>query len=125
MHKPTLPKLRTANATARLTPDEEERIRQHAIDCGLTKSEWCRQVLLEALEASPGTRLVLSEVLALRTVILRLYADSLQEVTPSDTQLFAVMKAADTEKFNQADRRIQTFHADILKPEQAGQRGDH
>lgn len=118
MHKPQRLKTLTANATAKLTFDEEQRIRKHATECGLTKSEWCRQVLLEALDASQGTRLLLSEFLALRTVFLRLHADLLQGIDPSDARLKAVLDRADLDKFNQGENRINTFHA--LHPFECG-----
>ncbi len=111
VHKGQRLKTLTANATAKLTFDEEQRIRKHATECGLTKSEWCRQVLLEALDASQGTRLLLSEFLALRTVFLRLHADLLQGIDPSDARLKAVLDRADLDKFNQAENRINSFHA--------------
>jgi hypothetical protein len=124
VHKPQRLKTLTANATAKVTLDEEQRIRKHAMECGLTKSEWCRQVLLEALEASQGTRLLLSEFLALRTVFLRLHADLLQGIDASDARLKAVLDRADLDKFNQAENRINTFQARRLssaanKPEKA------
>ncbi len=111
MHKTTRVKTLIITASTKVTPEEDRRIREHATSCGLTKSEWCRQVLLETLDASQGTRLLLSEFLALRTVFLRLHADLLQGIDPSDARLKAVLDRADLDKFNQAENRITTFHA--------------
>lgn len=124
MHKPTRVKTLTDTVTAHVTTAEADRMKECASDCGLTKSEWCRQVLLEALDASQGTRLLLSEFLALRTVFLRLHADLLQGIDPSDARLKAVLDRADLDKFNQAENRINTFQARHLssaanKPEKA------
>lgn len=114
MHKSIRLKTLTANATAKLTAEEERRIREQATRCGLTKSEWCRQVLLEALDASQGTRLLLSEFLALRSVFLRLHADVLQGIDCSDARLKAILDRADLDKFSQAENRIHKFHSEHL-----------
>ncbi len=119
MHKAIRAKTLTANATAKLTVEEERRIRAQATSCGLTKSEWCRQVLLEALDASQGTRLLLSELLALRTVVLRLHADLLQGLDCSDARLKAILDRADLDKFNQAENRINKFHSEHLNGSKA------
>ena len=119
MHKPTRAKTLTASASVKVTVDEEKRIREHAASCGLTKSEWCRQVLLEALEASQGTRLLLSEFLALRSVVLRLHADLLQGLDCSDARLKAILDRADLDKFNQAENRINKFHSEHLNGSKA------
>jgi hypothetical protein len=120
MYKASRNKTLIANASARLTPDEQARIKQAAEAAGLTKSEWCRQALLEVLDATPGTRLLLSELLALRTVVVRLQADLLQDIEPSDTRLKMILDKADLDKFNLAENRIRTFRSQVeQKPKES------
>ena len=119
MHKNARIKTLSTTASTKVTPEEDRRIREQATNCGLTKSEWCRQVLLEALDASQGTRLLLSEFLALRSVVLRLHADLLQGVDCSDARLKAILERADLDKSDQAENRINRFHSRHLNGSKA------
>jgi mobilization protein NikA len=95
------------NALAfRVTEDEAARIGACAAQAGLTVSEWGRQVVLDALDCPPWTRLLLAEFLALRSVLVDLQNDLLQGVQPSNERLKAILDVADKRKFEQADRRL-------------------
>lgn len=95
------------NALAfRVTEDEAARIGACAAHAGLTVSEWGRQVVLDALDCPPWTRLLLGEFLALRSVLVDLHNDLLQGVQPSNERLKAILDVADKRKFEQADRRL-------------------
>ena len=99
-------KILTNALALRVTEDESQRISHSAAQAGLTVSEWGRQVVLEALDGPPWTRLLLGEFLALRSVVVDLHNDLLQGVQPSNERLKAILDVADKRKFEQADRRL-------------------
>jgi hypothetical protein len=59
--------------------EDEQRLRERGDECGLTKSEWCRQVILKALDVPSETCILLAEFMALRAVLLMLHTDLLQD----------------------------------------------
>jgi hypothetical protein len=111
MHKGTRPKALIGTASAHVTREEEQRVRQRAAEAGLTKSEWCRRVLLQALEAPQETRLLLSELLALRMIVLRLYLDLIEGDQPTKERVKEILERADATKHALADQRIESFHS--------------
>jgi len=76
-------KLRTRSVTAKVSPEEESLLKQRANAGGVTLSEWSRQVLLEAVCGSQEIRLLLSELLALRMIVLRLHLDLIEGDQPT------------------------------------------
>jgi hypothetical protein len=111
MHKGTRPKALTGTASAHVTREEEQRVRQRAAEAGLTKSEWCRRVLLQALEAPQETRLLLSELLALRMIVLRLHLDLIEGDQPTKERMKEILERADATKCALAEQRIQVFQS--------------
>lgn len=101
----------TGSATVKLTADEEVRLKERAAEAGLTKSEWCRRVLLQALNAGPETRLLLTELMALRKIFLTIHTEVLQDHEPDASRLKAIVDDAEATKYAMADQRIQKFYS--------------
>lgn len=111
MHSSNRRKTLTGSATAKLTAAEEDLVKQAADAAGLTKSEWCRQVLLHAIHTCPETRLVLAELCALRVIFLRLHLDLIDGQQPSKDRLNELLSQADATKYSLADKRIRAFRS--------------
>ena len=95
----------------RVTKDERSTLEVRAEEAGISLSEWCRQLLLDGLAVSPETRLVLSEVLALRKVFLALMLDLIQGQKPTEPRVREVVEQAEATKFAMAENRIHTFRS--------------
>lgn len=91
-------------------------VKQRADVAGLTRSEWCRQALLQALEAPPETRLLLSELLALRMIVLRLHLDLIDGDQPTKERVREILERADATKHALAEQRIQAFQSQAAFP---------
>jgi hypothetical protein len=117
LHAARRTKTLTASLTAKVTPEEEKLFKAQAREAGLTSSEWCRQALIRAASCAPETRLVLSEVMALRTVLLTFHTDLLQGHELTEERIAAVLKQADTKKYAMADNRIEMFRAEKNRTE--------
>jgi Mobilization protein NikA len=104
-------KVLTATASAHLAQDEEARVRQRAAEAGLSKSEWCRQVILSALDTPLDAQLLLSEFLALRTLVLALHTEALQGNKITEQRLGAIIQHAEAKKFAMAENRIRAFQS--------------
>lgn len=111
MHSGKRQKTLTGVAAVRLTPAEDKRVKQCAEAAGLTRSEWCRQVLLHALDAPLETRLVLSELLALRMIVLRLQLDLIEGEQPTMERMKEILERADATKHALAEQRIRAFQS--------------
>jgi len=109
MHKSTRPKMLNGTATAHITQAEEERIQRRAAEAGLSKSEWCRQAILNALETPPDTRLLLAEFLALRALVLALHTDILQGNKLTEQRVAAAIQQVEAKKFIMAENRLRAF----------------
>jgi hypothetical protein len=99
----------TGVAGVRLTSAEQARVDQRANEAGLTKSEWCRQVILNALDTPPEIQLLLSEFLALRALVLALNAEALQGNKLTEQRITAMIQQADAKKYAMAESRIRAF----------------
>lgn len=109
MYKRNRLKVLTATASAHLATDEEQRVKERAAQAGLSKSEWCRQVILNALDTPPETELLLSEFLALRALILTLHTDAVQGNKLTEQRITAAIQQAEAKKYAMADNRIRAF----------------
>src|SRR3954451_20132346 len=94
-----------------MTPAEKTRLVALAEEAGLSSSEWCRDVILNALETPVETRLLLSEFLALRTLVLALHTDALQGNTLTEQRIAAMIQQAEARKHAMAEARIRAFRA--------------
>ena len=99
-------KTRTRRVTAKVSTEEEKQLKARAEQAGLTLSEWARQVLLESLNASPEARLIVSEFMALRTVLLVLHTGLMQGRQVTEERIKLALEHADAAKFAVTDKRI-------------------
>jgi hypothetical protein len=97
-----------------VTEDERKTLELRAEEAGLSLSEWCRQLLMAGLEVSPETRLILSEMLAMRKVFLALHIDALQGQPMNEQRVRQAVENADATKFAMADGRIHAFRKQPL-----------
>ena len=108
MHASNRSKTLTGNVTARVTPDEQALLQLRADAARLTLSEWSRRVLLEAVDGSQETRLLLSELLALRMIVLRLHLDLIEGDQPTKERVKEILERADATNHALAEQRIQS-----------------
>ena len=92
-----------------LTQAEKAAIESTALAAKTTPSEWSRQALAHALDASRDTRLLLAELLALRKIFILLQVDSYEEKRLTAERLRHVVELAETTKFSMAENRIYGF----------------
>jgi len=109
MHARTRAASLTETLGIRVTEDERRALEERAEEAHLSLSEWCRQALLGSVSTSPETRLVLSEVLALRRVFLALQVELLQGREVTEDRIRAAMEEADRTKFEMVEKRISAF----------------
>lgn len=77
----------------------------------MTKSEWCRQAILNALDVPSETRIVLAEFMALRAVLLMLHTDLLQGREVTKERIALALQQSDAKKYAMADNRIRAFRS--------------
>lgn len=107
MSKQRNPRSLTACANVKVTADELKAIRRRAAIEGLTVSEWGRRKLLGALEVDPMTRTMMAEFLAMRRIVLALYAESRRGGKElSQAALDSLVSDTEYRKYAMADRRI-------------------
>jgi hypothetical protein len=90
----------------RLSSEQAFRLSERARQAGQTSSEWGRQTILQALDASLDTRLILAETLALRKIVLALQLDLLQGQAVSEQRLRSIIENAESTKFAMTESRI-------------------
>ncbi len=106
-------KLRTRSVTAKVTPEEESVLKQRANADGVTLSERSRQVLLDGVCGSQEIRLLLSEVLALRMIVLRLHLDLIEGDQPTKERVEEILERADATKHTLAEQRLQSGRSQL------------
>jgi hypothetical protein len=111
VHSSKHSKTLTASITTKVTPEEQQIIRQRAQEAGLRPSEWCRQVLLSGLIITPETSLILSELLAVRKVFLALLIDLAQGQKPTEQRIREVVENGEATKLAMAESRIHAFRS--------------
>jgi uncharacterized protein (DUF1778 family) len=111
MHASRREKTLTEYISARVTQQEGERIRECAEAAGLTRSEWCRQVVLSAIDTPAQTQLLLSEFLALRTLVLALHTETLNGNKITEQRIAAMIQHVEAKKFALAENRIRAFQS--------------
>jgi hypothetical protein len=94
---------RIRSVTAKITEDEYARLEQMAE--GRTVSEWVRDVLL-ATTRHPIDQVLLSEILALRTIVLNLLFAVASGEVPSTDAMKRLIARADDEKLGKALERL-------------------
>lgn len=114
MKSPTEFRVRTIST--RVTEEEWKTLESLWTSCGLTRGEWCRQVLLSQAGASPAAAdsesdivLLLAEVLASRTILINLLHAIGRGDSLSPEQVRSLTDRADQEKLRRALDRLQQF----------------
>ena len=95
---------------ARSLRRKRRNIRERAAAAGLTKSEWCRKVILDAMELPPWGRIVLSEILALRKILLGLNLELIHGSAITERRLRAIVEDAEVTKSAWRKRRLQKIN---------------
>ncbi|HEV3037301.1 MAG TPA: hypothetical protein VHA33_05890 [Candidatus Angelobacter sp.] len=113
MKSPTEVRVRTIST--RVTEEEWQTLESLWTSCGLTRGEWCRQVLLSQAGASSAADsesdivLLLAEVLASRTILINLLHALGRGDSLSAEQVRSLTERADGEKLRRALDRLQQF----------------
>jgi hypothetical protein len=118
MHKSNRPRTLTSTVTVHVKPSEDDLLQERATDVGLTRSEWCRQALLDALEVTADSKLVLSELLALRKILILLLKDQCDGRKLSNERLREAVEQAEATKFAMAESRIRQLSVQQPKLEE-------
>jgi hypothetical protein len=98
----------------RLSSDQAFRLSERARQTGQTSSEWGRQTILQALDASLDTRLILAETLALRKIVLALQLDLLQGQAVTEQRLRSIIENAESTKFAMTESRVHAARSQKL-----------
>jgi len=103
---PQKPPLRTKSITAKVTEAEHRQLQDFALDHGRTVSELARELLLHRLQGDHEAQTLLSEVLALRSILLNV-AFALSRSEPlSSERMRELTTRADADKLNKAKERL-------------------
>ena len=95
----------------RVTEEERKTFELRAEENGLSLSEWCRQLLVSGLAVTPETRLILSELLAVRKVFLALLIDLAQGQKPTEQRIREAVENGEATKFAMTENRIHAFRS--------------
>jgi hypothetical protein len=114
MKSPTAVRGRTIST--RVTESEWKQLEMVWTSCGLTRGEWCREVLLNQAASSSAVTdsvselvLLLAEVLASRTILINLLHALGRGDSLSPEQVRSLTDRADGEKLRRALDRLQQF----------------
>lgn len=88
----------------RLLPAEVSQVEEAAEQAGVTKSAWLRQTILRAVKGPEDTRTVLAELLAFKSIVLRVLAESSKGVAVTDPFIRRLLDEAETHKYALADK---------------------
>jgi hypothetical protein len=119
--------LRVRTVGTKLTDREYAQCERSAARRGQTLSEWCRQVLLAAVESPaqrPEDEAILSEILALRKIVINLLYGEKAGEPLSEERMQELIEAADSEKLRKAAERLEavrTARAGVLSDDKRGE----
>jgi len=100
---------RTRSVGTKVTEEEYARLETCAFDSRLSISEWCRATLLERAvgpKANGAYETLLTEVLALRTILLNLHFAIAKGEAITAEEMQAIIDRADREKEKKAAQRL-------------------
>jgi hypothetical protein len=103
------PASRTKSVGTKVTEAEYARLEVCASEEGLSISEWCRNVLLEASNGDrprESEKVTLAEILALRTILLNLHFAVARAETITADAMQAIIERADRDKAKKAMERL-------------------
>lgn len=109
----------TRTITAKVTANEHEAIRSTVLATGETVSVWLRQLATQACAALPPdpSVLLLSEVLALRSILVTLIFQSNHNIPLTEQSVREIIQQADQEKLNRALSLLNNHTGDIQNVE--------
>jgi hypothetical protein len=97
----------TETMSTRVTPEVLAAVKEASVAAWIKPCAWLRKVIANGLRGDESQRVVLAELMALRTVLLTLKKERWREAGElTDELLDAISDAADARKFAQADARI-------------------
>lgn len=99
-----MPSLRTKSISTKVTDEEYAQFEASAAE--QTISEWARDVLLKATKPNAGEQTVLSEVLALRTILLNVHFAISQGQALTTEEMQRIIERADQSKLSRAQQRL-------------------
>ena len=97
--------LRPRSLGTKLTEVEYARVEAAALKAGVGLSEWCRRAVLEFAErdgSQPAEKVVLAELLSLRSVLLSVVFQMSKGQTVSEEDMRRLIERADREKHKKA-----------------------
>ena len=97
--------LRPRSLGTKLTEVEYARVETAALKAGVGLSEWCRRAVLEFAErdvSQPAEKVVLAEVVSLRSVLLSVVFQMSRGQTVSEDEMRRLIERADREKHKKA-----------------------
>ena len=101
---------RTRSIGVRVAEADFVRLQALADAEGRPLGEWCREVLLARVgrgKPTPAEQTVVSEVLALRTILLNVVFSLAKGKIVTQEEMSALIERADAEKLNKAIQRLQ------------------
>jgi len=102
------PNLRTRTVSTKVTEEEFVGLEARASASGINLGEWVREGLLERLkpEEVVGNEILLTEVMALRTIVINLAVAQAQGQPMSQEKIKELIDYADRERFRRAEEKI-------------------
>ena len=97
--------LRPRSLGTKLTEVEYARVEAAALKAGVGMSEWCRRAVLEFAErdgSQPAEKVVLAELLSLRSVLLSVVFQMSKGQAVSEEEMRRLIERADREKHKKA-----------------------
>jgi hypothetical protein len=97
--------LRPRSLGTKLTEVEYARVEAAALKAGVGLSEWCRRAVLEFAErdgSQPAEKVVLAELLSLRSVLLSVVFQMSKGQVVSEEEMRRLIERADREKHKKA-----------------------
>jgi hypothetical protein len=107
--KPNCQPHRSRTVGCKVTDEEYAQLAGHVEGMGTTLGEWSRGVLLEHVQGRPPStaeRAVLSEVLALRTIVLNCHYALATGERITDEEMRGLIQRADAGKAEEALKRL-------------------
>jgi hypothetical protein len=99
-----MPSLRTKSISTKVT--DEEFAQMEALAGGQTISEWARDVLLRGAKPNATEHTILSEVLALRTILLNALYKLAQKEALTAEEMQRLIERADQDKLRKSQERL-------------------
>jgi hypothetical protein len=109
------PSFRTKSVTTKVTDEEYTRLEGLASASGQSMSEWVRGVLLEE-KGESHERVLLGEVLGLRTILLNLLFAMAKGEPMTGEQMKTLIDTADAGKMERARKLLAPAEAEEVQP---------